>query len=81
MSTFIVVEFHGTGDPMFGGAADDRPLGVSGSFENSWGRGATRAHFETRAAAIAAGEAAANRRERGVLGAFACPGCATCPAA
>lgn len=29
---YEVIEFHGTGDPFFGGSADDRPLGVSGRF-------------------------------------------------
>ena len=57
---FIAIEFWGTGDPMFGGQADDRTLSTSGKFERAVGR-ANRATFPTREAAQAAADAAPKR--------------------
>jgi hypothetical protein len=59
---YEVIEFHGTGDPWFGGSADDRPLGASGQFLSgvySWGE---VARFSTAAEASAAAEAAPKRK-------------------
>jgi len=59
---FDVTEFWGTGDPFFGGTADDRPLGKSGAFlTGSWNRSQI-ANFATANEALAAAAQAPNRR-------------------
>jgi len=67
----IVVEFYGTGDPFFGGNADDRPLGINGRFltakEQSQARVPT-AKFSTIEEAVAAGRAASNPRPNSLIG-------------
>lgn len=62
-----VVEFSGTGDPAFGGTADDRPLGVDGLILE-WGSNAPRAEFETIEQAHEAAKAVKNRRPNSILG-------------
>lgn len=67
---FVVLEFFGNGDPFFGGSADDRPLGKSGSFlSGSYPRAAV-AEFESESAAIAAANAAPNKRDGGLISSF-----------
>lgn len=67
---WICVEFYGEGDAFFGGKADDRALGVDGSFlTKSYGRHEV-ARFPSREAALAAGDAAPNRRTGGLLGSW-----------
>lgn len=58
---FEVIEFLGTGDPYFGGSADDRPLGKSGTFLPPGERhGHAIAQFPSRAEAeVAAAKATA----------------------
>ena len=65
---FIALEFHGKGDRMFEGSADDRVLGKRGAFLTGagWSR-ADYARFATKAEALAAAEAATNRRPKGLL--------------
>lgn len=68
---FICAEFHGNGDRMFGGTADDRMLGKDGKFLT--GAGWTRrdyARFPSKALALAAGEAASNKRKGSLLSAL-----------
>lgn len=68
---FICAEFHGKGDRMFGGGADDRILGKSGTFLT--GAGWTRrdyARFASKEAALAAGELASNKRKGSLLSAL-----------
>ena len=61
---FFVVEFHGKGDPYFGGAADDRPLGKSGTFlTGCYIFDRDVAVFDTREAAEAAAGAAKRRKD------------------
>lgn len=64
---WTVVEFWGNGDPMVGGAAKDLCLGPDGKFGYQWGGTPT---FKTREAAMAAGEAAPNRRVGGLVSAM-----------
>jgi hypothetical protein len=62
MRGFVALELQGTGDPMFGGAADDRPLGHSGAFLTGsyvWHRDVV--HFPTREAAESAAAQAKRR--------------------
>ena len=65
---FIALEFHGKGDRVFGGSADDRVLGKRGAFLTGagWSR-ADYARFATKAEALAAAEAATNRRPKSLL--------------
>lgn len=71
---FTVIEFRGQGDPYFGGAADDRPLGVTGEFLTGCYRGSSIAEFPSEAAARSAANAATNRREGALLGVIPCWG-------
>ncbi|MBR8043389.1 hypothetical protein KDW40_02260 [Burkholderia cenocepacia] len=66
-SSMTVVEFAGTGDPAFGGSADDRPLGVDGQIKDRRSSVAT-AEFSTIEAAHAAAIAITNRRPGSLLG-------------
>lgn len=65
---WIVLEFYGKGDRMFEGSADDRVLGASGKFLTGagWSR-ADYGRYPTKAIALAAAEAAPNRRAGGKL--------------
>jgi hypothetical protein len=64
---YTVIEFYGKGDPFFGGAADDRPLGKSGQFlTRPYTRDAI-AEFTTKDDAEKA-VAAANLRKGGLVG-------------
>lgn len=65
MERFEVIEFWGKGDPFFGGTADDRPLGKTGSFLTGGYAFSAVATFDTREAAQAAADAAPNRRAGG----------------
>lgn len=56
-----VTEYLGTGDPYFGGSADDRPLGKTGEFLTGFYRADTIAEFPTQADAIAAAKRAKTR--------------------
>ncbi len=67
MSQWIVLEFHGKGDPMFGGTANDRPLGRYGSFLTGVYTTSDYGTFPSKAAALRAGETAINRRPKGLL--------------
>ncbi len=58
---FEVTEFFGSGDPMFGGAADDRPLGNNGQFLRGCFPWSDVAQFATREQAQAAADAAEQR--------------------
>ena len=58
---YEVIEFLGKGDPMFGGSADDRPLGKSGEFLRGSYPISSVAQFATRALAEAASERAVKR--------------------
>lgn len=73
MAGFVVVEFYGKGDPAFGGSADDRPLGKSGEFLTGCYHRSAVAKFESYDEAMAAGLAAANRREGGNVVPFVLP--------
>lgn len=66
---FRATEFCGNGDPMFGGTADDRPLCKDGSFKRHAAE-ADIAVFATEADALAAAEAAPNKRRGGKIGAY-----------
>lgn len=70
MKQFICLEFFGSGDPFFGGKADDRPLGSSWSFLRGVHSRSDYAYFNSREAALNAGNAAANRRPGGKLLSF-----------
>lgn len=64
---YCCYEYFGDGDPMFGGAADDRTLGKDGRFltrSHTWKDHAT---FATAAEAKSAGERAPNKREGGLI--------------
>ena len=66
---FKAIEFYGDGDPMFGGAADDRVLGPGGRFltaQESWTT--PPAVYVTRAAAEYAATHASNKRKGSLLG-------------
>jgi hypothetical protein len=65
---YTVCEFHGTGDRYFGGTADDRPLGTSGSFLTGCYLRDEIAEFATVAEAQAALDAAPNKRTGGNVG-------------
>lgn len=62
-----VIEFYGTGDPAFGGSADDRSLGFDGLILQRGSNG-PRAEFETTEQAHAAAKAIKNRRPNSILG-------------
>ena len=64
---FIVMEFHGKGDPMFGGGADDRVLGKNGAFLTGFHSRDDYGTFASKDEALQAGEAAINRRAKGKL--------------
>ena len=67
---FVAVELFGSGDPFFGGSADDRPIGKSGEFlSGSYQRSAV-AEFKSEAAARAAAAAAPNKRAGGLISAW-----------
>ena len=65
-----VIEFFGTGDPGFGGSADDRPLGTHGRIVEGprWLTGERAARFETIDQAHAAALRIPNLRPGGLLG-------------
>lgn len=67
MSRWICLEFHGKGDPMFGGGADDRVLGKHGAFLTGSHSRDDYGTFATKEGALAAGEGASNRRKAGKL--------------
>lgn len=66
-----VVEYCGTGDPLFGGGADDRGLGVDGRILPRLSS-APRATFKTIEAAHEAAKLITNRRPDSVLGVTPC---------
>jgi hypothetical protein len=57
---YEAMEFCGKGDPMFGGNADDRPLGLDGQFMRRYVHHQI-ARFQTREAAQAAADFATKR--------------------
>lgn len=65
---WIVLEFYGKGDRMFGGGADDRVLGKGGAFLTGagWSR-SDYGRFGSKESAIANAECASNRRPGGKL--------------
>ena len=69
MEQYECIEFFGHGDPFFGGAADDRPLGKDGRFLTGCYHRSQVAAFPTRQHAWMAGSNAPNRRKGGVLSA------------
>ena len=69
---FVCMEFHGRGDPFFGGNADDRILLTDGSFGHS-SAGTPAARFMTMAEAAAEGRLASNRREAALISAIEMP--------
>lgn len=64
---WIVMEFHGKGDPMFGGAANDRVLGKHGLFLTGVHTRGDYGTFPSEGAALRAAEGAPNRRAKGLL--------------
>jgi len=64
---WIVMEFHGKGDPYFGGAADDRVLGKRGLFLTGVHSPGDYASFSSEGEALRAAELAPNRRSKGLL--------------
>lgn len=64
---YIVLEFYGKGDPMFGGGADDRVLGKNGAFLTGVHSRSDYKTFPSKESALAHGEAASNRRPGGKL--------------
>lgn len=67
--SMIVIEYHGHGDPAFGGSSDDRPLGESGRvFKPSWDSSEKVAEFPTIEAAHQAAQMVPNRRKGSILG-------------
>lgn len=67
---YIAMEFHGTGDPYFGGSAEDRPLGINGAFIVGGYHKSEVAEFTTQEQAINAANAATNKRINAIIGAF-----------
>lgn len=65
--SMIVIEFAGTGDPFFGGNADDRALGVDGLIKTRMSRVET-AEFATVQQAHEAAVKVPNRRPNSILG-------------
>lgn len=65
--TFKVAEYLGTGDPFFGGKADDRVLGEDGQIK-PFGSKVPTAVFTRIEDAHAAARAIPNRRDGSVLG-------------
>lgn len=65
--SMIVIEYHGDGDPAFGGSADDRALGTEGEILPRCGIG-QRAVFLTIEDAHQAAKVISNRRPGSVLG-------------
>lgn len=63
------MEFHGIGDPFFGGKADDRTLLADGQFGTYSPGGPLRALFNTNDQATSAGLNSKNRRPKGLLAA------------
>ncbi|WP_018079324.1 hypothetical protein [Thiobacillus denitrificans] len=63
-----VIEFLGTGDPFFGGTADDRPLGKNGRILEPGERRDEVASFTTIEEAHQAALCIKNRRAGSVLG-------------
>ncbi|TAL80705.1 MAG: hypothetical protein EPN77_19395 [Candidimonas sp.] len=64
----IVIEYFGDGDPHYGGAADDRALGVDGKILLSSSSSAPAATFATVEDAHLAAVAIPNRRANSILG-------------
>ncbi|MBB5546545.1 hypothetical protein [Paraburkholderia fungorum] len=65
--SMIVIEYSGTGDPFFGGNADDRTLGVDGLIKTRMSRVETAA-FATVQEAHEAAVKVSNRRPNTILG-------------
>ena len=68
-----VVEFYGTGDPYFGGDAEDRSLGWDGEFLVGGHHVSERALFETEQDAQLTAEAARNKRKGGLISVLEIP--------
>ena len=67
--SMIVIEFHGNGDPAFGGRADDRVLLESGQIQGRvCSKGDVTAVFKTVADAHHAAMKIPNRRPGSILG-------------
>lgn len=64
---WIVMEFHGKGDPMFGGSGDDRVLGKRGAFLTGVHTRGDYGSFPSKEAALRAADRAVNRRPKGLL--------------
>ena len=64
---WICMEFHGTGDPYFGGSADDRVLGRNGAFLTGVHSRSDYGSFPSKDSALRAGDRAINRRPKGKL--------------
>ncbi len=67
---YEVIEFYGTGDPYFGGRADDRPLCIDGQFSRMYVQHLT-AHFASESEAQRAA-AKADKRTGGRIGIIRC---------
>lgn len=65
--SMIVIEYWGTGDPFFGGNADDRALGVDGLIKTRMSKIET-AKFATVQEAHEAALKVVNRRPNSILG-------------
>ena len=65
--SMIVIEYSGTGDPAFGGNADDRALGVDGLIK-TWTSRVETAEFATVQEAHEAAVKVSNRRPNTILG-------------
>ena len=69
---FVCMEFHGQGDPFFGGSADDRILLTDGRFGHS-SESNPPARFSDMNAALEAGRRAGNRRDSALITAIEMP--------
>lgn len=69
-TSMTVIEYHGDGDPAFGGAADDRPLGPEGLIltRGEQLQGIKPRVFATLEAAHDAAKQVKNRRPNSILG-------------
>ncbi len=72
VARFVCMEFHGQGDPFFGGRADDRVLLTDGTFGRS-SAADPPARFADTNSALEAGRRADNRREASLISAIEMP--------
>ncbi len=64
----IIIEYAGTGDPYFGGSAEDLPLGKNGDILSKPYREKDVAVFNTLGEAHLAAQSVMNRRTNSILG-------------